>query len=61
VAPTPSSSSSTSSGRFEPQRRRYDAVRAADDTSQVHRSVRNRFVGLVTGILVDTVAAQVEP
>ncbi|MBT8160839.1 MULTISPECIES: molybdopterin-binding protein [Arthrobacter] len=31
-----------------------------EDPSKVGRSARNRFVGLVTGITVDTVMAQVE-
>ena len=31
-----------------------------EDTSEVGRSARNRFVGLVTGITMDTVMAQVE-
>ncbi len=31
-----------------------------DDPSGVARSARNRFVGLVTGIVMDTVMAQVE-
>jgi molybdopterin-binding protein len=33
---------------------------AAQDPSDVGRSARNRFVGLVTGIRTDTVMAQVE-
>jgi molybdopterin-binding protein len=33
---------------------------AADDTSGVQRSARNHLVGLVTGIVMDTVMAQVE-
>jgi len=33
---------------------------AAPDPSGVGRSARNRFVGLVTGVLTDTVMAQVE-
>jgi molybdopterin-binding protein len=31
-----------------------------DDPSEIGRSARNRFVGLVTNILMDTVMAQVE-
>ena len=31
-----------------------------DDPSGIGRSARNRFVGLVTGITMDTVMAQVE-
>jgi molybdopterin-binding protein len=33
---------------------------SAADPSQVERSARNRFVGLVTDIVIDKVAAQVE-
>lgn len=33
---------------------------AADDPSGVGRSARNRFVGLVTKVIADTVMAQVE-
>ncbi|WP_308465502.1 TOBE domain-containing protein [Rathayibacter soli] len=33
---------------------------AADDTSGVRRSARNHLVGLVTGIVMDAVMAQVE-
>jgi molybdopterin-binding protein len=38
---------------------RQNAV-VPDDPSQVGRSARNRFVGLVTNVLMDTVMAQVE-
>jgi molybdopterin-binding protein len=33
---------------------------APDPTSQVGRSARNRFVGLVTNVIADTVMAQIE-
>ncbi|QJY48789.1 TOBE domain-containing protein [Pseudonocardia broussonetiae] len=35
-------------------------ARAVPDPSDVHRSARNRFVGLVTHVVQDTVMAQVE-
>lgn len=37
-----------------------DQARAVTDPSSVGRSARNRFVGLVTAITMDTVMAQVE-
>ena len=37
-----------------------EQARAASDPSTVGRSARNRFVGLVTDITMDTVMAQVE-
>jgi molybdopterin-binding protein len=35
-------------------------VRPAPDTSQIRRSARNRFVGLVTNVIVETVMTQIE-
>ncbi len=40
--------------------RAQEVANAAEDRTQVSRSARNRFVGIVTGILSDTVMAQVE-
>jgi molybdopterin-binding protein len=37
-----------------------DHARPVTDPSRIGRSARNRFVGLVTNILTDTVMAQVE-
>jgi molybdopterin-binding protein len=37
-----------------------DHARPAPDTSQVGRSARNRFVGLVTNVIADTVMTQIE-
>ncbi|HEU5483630.1 MAG TPA: TOBE domain-containing protein [Microlunatus sp.] len=37
-----------------------DHARPMEDPSQIGRSARNRFVGLVTEVITDTVMAQVE-
>jgi hypothetical protein len=37
-----------------------DQAHQAPDTSQVGRSARNRFVGLVTNVITDTVMTPIE-
>lgn len=40
--------------------RAQEVANAAEDRTRVQRSARNRFVGIVTAIVADTVMAQVE-